>query len=150
MIELDAVRARIARRFRELHLPATGKWLKDAGIGQTTIRNFLDGSTQSLTLDTVAKLERPLKRSAQWIVFGDEPQASVSGEQLAQMVGEALTEMQPGMTLAEIRSLVASNLHEQLGRVLAAPEDPDQPAALTAPGTGLRSDVATKLSGQEG
>lgn len=114
VIDQDAIRARLRQRFDHLGLSVTGVWLKrDHGIGQTTIRNFLDGDTKSLTVDTVSRLAEPLKTSEDWILFGNRDQ-SLSGDVVQQMIDNALEEIQPGMSLAEIRRAAASALHAQI------------------------------------
>lgn len=100
-------------------------------MGQTTVRNFLDGMTQSLTLDTVQKLEEPLGVSAEWILFGGAG-VGLSAERIQQMVSEALDELQPGMSIAEIRQNVSSVLHDQLSLALAGAVQPG-PAVLRQP-----------------
>lgn len=67
----DAIRKRIAGRSEEMGLPRTGKIYTEAGLGSTTIRNFIDRMTRSLTVDTAEKLAPVLKVSAQWILYGE-------------------------------------------------------------------------------
>lgn len=146
MLDLDLIRERIASRYRELGLSQTGVWHKDHGIGQTTVRNFLDGSTSSLTLDTVTKLEKPLKTTAEWMIFGDQPARAVSEAELRAMVDDALSEMQPGMSIAEIRPAVASSLRGQLERVLSGQAALNRPESESVPDTTAQSRAATKRS----
>jgi len=113
VIDHDDIRRRIKGRFDDLGLPPTGKWLKDHGIGQTTIRNFLDGLSASLTVETVGKLAGPLKTTERWLLFGTSTD-DLSEDVLRAMAEDAVSEIQPGMKIGQIRSAVASSLHEQL------------------------------------
>ena len=143
VIDQDAIRARLRQRFDELSLSVTGVWLKrDHGIGQTTIRNFLDGSTQSLTVDTVSKLAGPLKTTEDWILFGSREHA-ISGDAVQQMVDNALDEIQPGMSLAEIRRAAASALHAQLKLHLSDAAAQESSAQETSPDRAARSPAPT-------
>lgn len=123
MLDQDAIRSRLRARLKDMGLSLTGVWLKKHGIGQTTLRNFLDGMTQSLTVDTVAKLAEPLETSELWILFGDSEDApAVSEDALREMAETAVEEIQLGMGIGEIRSAVASALHEQLALHLSGGE----------------------------
>src|SRR5688572_26325712 len=64
------IRERIRARLDELGLSVRGA-SKAAGLGETTLRNYLDGMTQSLTVETANKLAPILKASAQWILYGE-------------------------------------------------------------------------------
>ena len=64
------IRARIRARLKELDLTPRGASLA-AGLGETTLRNYLKGMTQSLTVETANKLAPALKASAQWILYGE-------------------------------------------------------------------------------
>ena len=141
MIDHDEIRARLRARFKDLGLSATGKWLKDCGIGQTTVRNFLDGMTQSLTVDTVVKLAPALKTSEKWILFGDSQ--DVSGEALQEMAQNAVSEIQAGATIEQIRSVVASSMRDQLALYLTVGGAKGSSGALTAHGTTVRSPSPT-------
>lgn len=147
MLDIDAIRERIISRYDDLELSKTGIWHKEHGIGQTTIRNFLDSSTNSLTLDTVLKLQVPLKTTAEWLIFG-AGSATISEDALREMVDTALSEMQPGMTIAEIRPLVASNLHGQLERVLSGQVASDHEGTESVPDKAARSAAPTKSAGR--
>ncbi len=147
MLDIDAIRERLISRYDDLGLSKTGIWHKEHGIGQTTIRNFLDSSTNSLTLDTILKLQKPLKTTAEWLIFG-AGSATISEDSLRAMVDNALSEMQPGMTIAEIRPLVASNLHGQLERVLSGQVESDHEGKENGHGTAVRSAAPTTTAGQ--
>lgn len=97
----------------ELGLPLTGKWLKEHGIGQTTIRNFLEGMNASTTVETISKLADPLKTSERWLIFGND-KTPLSEAVLREMVEGAVSEIQPGAKIGEIQRVVASSLYEQL------------------------------------
>ena len=114
VLDHDKIRSRIKARFEELGLSLTGVWLKGHGIGQTTIRNFLDGSSQSITTETIAKLARPLKTTEQWILFGDAEETGLDDDALSAIVGSAVEKIQLGMTLDQIKPAVATALREQL------------------------------------
>jgi len=146
MLDLDAIRDRIRARYAAKELSATGVWHKEHGLGQTTVRNFLDGLTQSLTLDTIAKLEEPLGVDAHWIIFGEEKPEAVSDAQLDQLTAIALDEIQPGAPLSEIRTAVAGALRAQLARVLSGQLAPPRSVEETAPDTGAQSPAPTKRS----
>lgn len=132
VIDHDDIRARLRARFKDLELPPTGKWLKDYGLGQTTIRNFLDGTNQSITVDTVAKLAEPLKTSERWLLFGSNQE--LNEPELREMVETAVEEIQAGMRIEEIRNTVASALRDQLALHLAVGVDPDTSDAASALG----------------
>lgn len=149
MLDLDLIRERIASRYEALGLSQTGVWHKEHGIGQTTVRNFLAGTTVSLTLDTVLKLAGPLKTTPEWMIFGDQPARAVTEDDLQSMVNDALSEMKPGMSIAEIRPLVASSLHGQLARVLSGQTVRDQAGKQSARGKGAQSGAPTKRSSPE-
>lgn len=151
MIDQDDIRARVSKRFKDLGLPLTGKWLLDHGIGQTTIRNFVEGPTQSLTVDTVAKLAGPLKTTEHWLLFGERE--GINEATLVEMAEHAASEIQPGLSIAQIRSAVASALREQLelhlsvGTSLKTEDeelDPDTSAQSRAPTTGSEQEESRK------
>jgi hypothetical protein len=141
VINHDDIRQRIKARFSEMALPPTGKWLKESGIGQTTIRNFLDGSSSSLTVETVSKLAEPLKTTEQWILFGNKP--GVSEDVLREMAEQAVSEIQPGMKIGEIRNAVSAALHEQLRHSQVVDGVQGRPEKASAPGTTARSRPST-------
>lgn len=87
MIDHDRIRMRIAKRFDELSLSATGVWLKRYGIGQTSIRNFLTGPNTSITVETIRKLAAPLKVSEHWLLFGDQSQTDEAAVFSVPLVG---------------------------------------------------------------
>jgi transcriptional regulator with XRE-family HTH domain len=64
------VRDRIRSRLADLGLSVKGASVA-AGLGETTLRNYLDGMTVSLTVKTANKLAPVLKASAQWILYGE-------------------------------------------------------------------------------
>lgn len=66
----NAIRDRIRQRIIELNLSVRGASIA-AGLGETTVRNYLDEMTKSMTLATAEKLAPILKVSAQWILFGE-------------------------------------------------------------------------------
>lgn len=66
----DEIRQRIREKLEEHSLSVRGAALA-ASLGETTLRNFLDGMTQSLTVETVTKLAPVLKASVQWILVGE-------------------------------------------------------------------------------
>ena len=121
MLDLDAIRRRLDSALKEKGYALTGKDIQSAGIGQTTLRNFMDGSSRSMTLETLAKLDNELGIDAGWLLFGpaDDQPSEINEDALSGMVDLALNELQPGMTFAEIRPAVAANLHGQLKRALS-------------------------------
>lgn len=146
MLDHDEIRLRIEKALGDQKLPLTGKWLKDYGVGQTTLRNFLDRATQSLTLETVAKIAKPLNIDAKWLIFGDDEPAkeSISADLLRSMVNDALSEMQPGMSIAEIRPAVAASLREQLARALSGQATSGHVGEESAPAIAAQSPAPTK------
>ena len=147
MIDQANIRARIRKRLDDLDLPLTGKWLKDHGIGQTTIRNYLEGMSQSLTIDTVAKLAEPLKSSERWLIFGDAQ--AVSEDTLHEMIEYAAGEIQPGLSIAQIKRAVSSALREQLALHLSVGAEKSPVDDMIAPDVAARSPAATTGDGQE-
>lgn len=131
----------------ELGLPLTGTWLKDHGVGQTTVRNFLAGMSQSLTVETVAKLAEPLKTTERWIIFGGD--APVSEGMLLEMAETAAEEIQAGMRIAEIRNAVAAGIREQLRIHLAVGAAQDSSAAASARGKSAQPGAPTKGAARE-
>ena len=142
VIEHDDIRDRLKGRMADLGLAPTGSWLKDYGIGQTTVRNFLDGMTRSLTIETVAKLSEPLKTSERWLLFGN--QDAISERDLRDMAEAAAGEIQPGLSIAQIRSAVASALREQLALHLSAGASQSGPAEESVRDRGAQSPAPTR------
>lgn len=148
MLDHDAIRRRINTKFADLKLPRTGVWLKRAGIGQTTIRNFLDGTNNSLTTETVSKLAGPLKTTEQWLLFGGA--SAVSEGVLREMAETAAEEIQAGMRIEEIRRAVASALHEQLKLRGVVAEEPDREGEMPAPDKSSLSPAPTTRAEKAG
>lgn len=148
VIDHDAIRARLSARFKQLKLSRTGVWLKASGIGQTTVRNFLDGTNQSLTVDTVSKLAAPLGTTERWILFGGE--AAISDEVLREMAETAVEEIQAGMRIEEIRSTVASALRDQLALHLAVGAAPGTSDEATSPDISAQPPAPTNEDEQAG
>lgn len=66
----DQIRERIQAQLDKLGLgvkPAS----ELAGLGETTLRNFMKGMTRSLTVESVGKLAPALGVSSRWILFGE-------------------------------------------------------------------------------
>lgn len=123
MLDLDGIRDRIRFMFEKRQLKITGNWDEGHPISRSTVRHFLEGRSQSTTLDTISKLAIILDTSEDWILFGDRSvgltEDQVDEQTLSEMIGLAIEELQPGMSYAEIRQAVSSNLHEQLRLRLA-------------------------------
>lgn len=150
MLDVDAVRERLTRALSEKGIAPTGKRVQAAGIGQTTLRNFLDGSSRSITLETLAKLDSELEIDAAWLLFGPPShRPPISSEVLDEMVQVALGELQPGMSYAEIQPAVAASLNAQLGRVLSVGVELGHADEAIAPDTGAQSRAPTRQSDQE-
>lgn len=66
----DQIRARIQARLDDLSLGAKTASIT-AGLGETTLRNFMKGMTKSLTVESVEKLAPSLKVSVRWLLFGE-------------------------------------------------------------------------------
>lgn len=130
----------------DLGLSLTGKWLKEHGIGQTTIRNFLDGMNSSTTVETLSKLAVPLKTTERWLIFGGNATA-ISEEVLRAMVEDAVSEIHPGSSIADIREAVASSLYAQLRLHQGGGEVQSIAAAPFAPGTSVQSSAPTTEPG---
>lgn len=120
VLDHDEIRERLRGRLEELGLSLTGKWLKDYGVGQTTVRNFLDGMTQSLTVETVGKLAEPLKTTEHWLLFGTDKSPLPSEDELSRMIARAMGELPVGVTYEDYPTAVSSHLHEQLRLYQAA------------------------------
>lgn len=65
----DEIRERIQDRIDGLGLSVRGASIS-AGMGETTLRNYLKGMTESLTVESVNKLAPVLKVSSQWLLTG--------------------------------------------------------------------------------
>ena len=65
------MRQRIAERLENLGKSTRGASI-DAGLGETTLRNYLKGMTQSMTVDNVEKLASVLEVSPRWLMFGED------------------------------------------------------------------------------
>ena len=65
------MRERIEQRLGALGKSVRGASL-EAGLGETTLRNYLKGMTNSMTVDNVEKLAPVLDASVRWLMFGDE------------------------------------------------------------------------------
>lgn len=150
MLDLDAIRRRLVSALKEKGYALTGKDIQSAGIGQTTLRNFMDGSSRSMTLETLAKLDNELGIDAGWLLFGpaEAQTTEIDADALSGMVELALDELQPGMTFAEIRPAVAANLHEQLRRALSVGVAADRADGGSARDTASQPRAPTKRSAQ--
>lgn len=69
------IRRRIRDRIDELDLKVRGVSIA-AGLGETTLRNYLKGMTASVTLDTLARLAKELKVSDRWLLYGENAEVS--------------------------------------------------------------------------
>ena len=112
------------------------------------MRHFLSGATNAITLDTAIKLAGVLGTTEEWILFGS-PADRLSEDDVLEMVGVAFEELQPGMTLGEIRPAVASALHGQIKLRLAGGEVRSIEDARSARATGAQSPAATSQDAQE-
>lgn len=79
MNEQDEIRRRIRDRLNKLGLSVNGA-SRSAGLGQTTLRNFLNGMNDSLTAKTINKLAPVLKVSARWLFSGGELESEEMGK----------------------------------------------------------------------
>ena len=149
VIDHDDMRRRIKGRMSDLGLAITGKWLKEYGIGQTTIRNFLDGMNASTTVETISKLAEPLKTTERWLIFGND-NPPLSEDVLRAMVDDAVSEIQPGAKIGEIQRVVASSLYEQLKLHQVVDGVQGSEGASSAPDISVQSPAPTKKSGPEG
>lgn len=131
-----------------LELPITGKWLKDHGVGQTTLRNFLEGFNNSLTVETLSKLSEPLKTTEKWLLFGDDAEP-ISEGLLHEMADLAVEEIQAGMRIEQIRNAVASALRGQLKLHLSVGAGLSSEGEASAPDTGAQSPSPNK-GGEKG
>lgn len=149
VIDHDDMRRRIKGRMTDLELSLTGKWLKEHGIGQTTIRNFLDGMSSSTTTETLSKLAGPLKTTERWLIFGsDNP--TLSDAVLHEMVDYAVSEIQPSMSIGQMRNAVASALREQLKLHLVVDGVQDSPDEETSPDKDAPPPAPTRKGGRGG
>lgn len=69
------IRERIRQRIEALGLSVRGASLA-AGLGETTLRNYLDGMTESMTTRSVEKLAPVLETTSEWILGGEAPRQS--------------------------------------------------------------------------
>jgi len=71
------------------------------------------GGIKSVTIDKAMAIANALGVSPAWLAFGDDG-VDLSEDVLREMVETAVSEIQPGMKIGQIRSAVASSLHAQL------------------------------------
>jgi transcriptional regulator with XRE-family HTH domain len=71
------MRDRINERLEKTGLSVRGASIA-AGLGETTLRNYLKGMTASLTVESAERLAAVLDCSATWLMTGTEPQKVVS------------------------------------------------------------------------
>lgn len=71
------MRDRITERLDKMGLSVRGTSIA-AGLGETTLRNYLKGMTASLTVESAERLAAVLECSATWLMTGTEPQKVVS------------------------------------------------------------------------
>lgn len=102
-------------------------------------------SDASMKLTQAEKLADALGVSADWLLFG-EREASLSADAVQQMIDTALEEIQPGMSLAEIRRAAASALHAQLERHLSHGGLVANEGQASVPDTAVQSPAPTKRS----
>lgn len=69
MNESDEIRERITERLGAVDLTIQGASLK-AGLGQTTLRDFMVGRSQSITLGTLSKLADALQTTVEYLHSG--------------------------------------------------------------------------------
>lgn len=112
----------------------------------SALHKFLTGANKSIKLDNLASVADALDTPLSALLFGEAPRPVVSEDELRSMVDDALSEMQPGMSIAEIRPAVASNLHGQLERVLSGQAVTGPADKATAPDIAVRSDAPTRRS----
>lgn len=89
------------------------------------------GGIKSPTIDKLEEIARALGVNPGWLAFGDV--SKISGQDLREMVENAVEEIQAGMRIEEIRNTVASALRDQLALHLAVGADPDSQAEASAP-----------------
>lgn len=70
------MRDRIKDRLDQTGLSVRGASVA-AGLGETTLRNYLKGMTASLTVETAERLAEVLECSATWLMTGTDPQKVV-------------------------------------------------------------------------
>lgn len=151
-IDHDEIRRRIRDRIEAVD-DLTMRSVSLAAFGSdSALHKFLSGANKSIKVDNLSSVADamgvPLTALLCDPVGPGEGRTVISEDALREMVDTALSEMQPGMSIAEIRPLVASNLHGQLERVLSGqvvsnPEDTE-----SVLGKAALSDAPTKAGGQ--
>lgn len=109
------------------------------------------GGIKSPTINKLEDIAAALEVSPAWLAFGEgagKPQ--ISAATLRDMAEYAAGEIQPGLSISQIRSTVESALREQLALRLLVVEDPSGPDAGIAPGTAAQSPAPTIEGEQEG
>lgn len=143
MLDGDTIRERLAAMLDQKGLKVTGKKLQQAGVGQTTIRNYLDGTTRSLTVETLSKLEG-VGIDVIALLYGEQERSAISDEDLARIADEAADEIEPGMPIGLIRRSVSSRLRELLEQLQSQAASAGTEGAATERDTASLSPAPTK------
>lgn len=152
-VDHDEIRSRISSTI-EARDDLTVRGVSLAIGSDSLLHKFLSGANKSIKLETIAAIADAMDVTLSWLLFGAElgPSETVlSGRQLDAIADRALDEIQPGMSLAEIRPAVAAALRAQLELVLSGRlghhEGED---TLPAHGEAARSAAPTKGSAPAG
>jgi hypothetical protein len=147
-IDHELVRQRIRERIAEEgHLTMRNVSLAAFG-SDSALHKFLTGANKSIKLDNLASVADALDTPLATILFGKQESRAISEGELRSLVDDALSEIQLGMSLAEIRPAVAASLHEQLERVLSGQTVRRPQAVAIDHDRAALSDAPTKLSVQ--
>lgn len=99
------------------------------------------GGIRYPSIDKIEAVADALEVSPGWLAFGEGD--TLTDELLQAMADEAVSEVRPGMTIGQIRRVVASALHEQLKLHLVVEGVQRTSDGATAPGKGALSPDAT-------
>jgi hypothetical protein len=147
-IDHEILRQRIRDRISE-EQNLTMRNVSIAAFGSdSALHKFLTGANKSIKLDNLSSVADALGTPLSSLLFGEPARPALSAAELRAMVDDALSEMQPGMSIAEIRPAVASNLREQLERVLSGQAALGQTVPANPPDTAALSDAPTKRAGR--
>jgi len=105
------------------------------------------GGIKYPTIEKIEAIAEALRVSPAWLAFGDGPE--ISEETLKEMADYAASEIQPGLSIAQIRSSVASALREQLALRLFVGTNPDAEAEGPDLDTSAQSRAPTTGSERE-
>lgn len=141
-IDHDMIRQRIRQRIDQ----EAGLSMRNVSIAafgsDSALHKFLNRSNESIRLINLASIADVIGVDLSWLLFGPRDQP-ISGDVVQQMIDNALEEIQPGMSLAEIRRAAASALHAQIKLHLSDGAGPETEVEASARDTAAQSPSPT-------